>query len=102
VGEPESGESGRAGITVVKTPGLRVVVEVLEEGERLAGHQAPGPITLQVLEGEIRVEAGLEVVYVRKGELVALPSPRPHSIEAVRDSSLLLTIAPERSRGDTE
>jgi len=96
--EPETGEkSGRSGVTLVKTPDLRVVLEVLERGASLAEHRAPGPITVQVLEGEIRFAAGEEIVYLRAGELVALPDTQLHSVEAVRDSSLLLTIAPKNA-----
>lgn len=31
----------------------------------------------------------------RAGEALALPSGRPHSVEALRDSTLLITIIPD-------
>lgn len=87
--------SGRAGTTLVKTSDLRVVLQVLRIGAALAEHKAPGPITVQVLSGEIRFETGGEIIYMEAGDLLALPARQAHSVEAVRDAAFLLTIAPE-------
>ncbi|HTE18063.1 MAG TPA: cupin domain-containing protein [Armatimonadota bacterium] len=92
-GEEAYGKSGRSGITLVKNPDLRVVLQVLRQGAELAPHAAPGPITVQVLEGELRFSAAGEDVSLRPGELLALPHGT-HSVEAVTDSAFLLTIAP--------
>lgn len=94
--EPELQEPGRhMGTTLVKTPALRVVLQAMRRGARLSPHRAPGPITVQVLEGELRFEAGDDVVYLRAGELLALPTRETHAVEAVRDSVFLLTISVE-------
>jgi quercetin dioxygenase-like cupin family protein len=85
---------GRNGLTLVKTPALRVVLEVLRGGAELAEHRAPGPITVQVLEGEVRFHTGEDTFRIRVGEMLALPEGRPHAVEAVRDCSLLISIAP--------
>lgn len=89
---------GRDGVTLVKSPHLRVVLEVLREGIALHEHREPGPVTLFLLEGEIRFEAAGEVVYLKAGEILALPTNRPHTVEAVQDSAFLLTIAPGDGR----
>jgi quercetin dioxygenase-like cupin family protein len=94
--EPEYEANGRNGTTLVKTPALRVVLEVLRRGAELGEHRAPGPITVQVLQGEIRFHTGEDTFRVREGELLALPAERPHAVEAMRDSALLITIAPGR------
>lgn len=83
---------GRNGVTLVKTTHLRVVLEVLQAGAHLAEHRAPGPITVQGLEGAIRFHTGEEVFRVREGELLALPAGQAHSVEAVGDAAFLLTI----------
>jgi quercetin dioxygenase-like cupin family protein len=93
--EPESREHGRSGVTLVKTPHLRLVVEALSQGARLAECEAFGPMTFYVLDGEVRFEASAEVVYLQTGQLLALPSASLGSVEAVRDSSLLLIITPQ-------
>jgi len=92
--EPEYAESGRNGVTLVKSADLRVLLEVLRRGAGLAEHRAPGPITVQVVEGELRFAAGDEVVYLKPGELLALTGGQLHSVAAVHDTAFLLTIAP--------
>jgi quercetin dioxygenase-like cupin family protein len=92
--EPAYERNGRNGVTLVKTPGLRVVLEALRAGSELAEHQAPGPITVQVLEGEVRFHTGEDTFRLRQGEVLALPASRRHAVEAVRDSAFLITIAP--------
>jgi quercetin dioxygenase-like cupin family protein len=93
--EPPYQKNGRNGTTLVKTPRLRQVLEVLRAGARLEEHTAPGPITLLLLDGELRFEAGAETVQLQPGRLLALPSESPHRVEALRDSTFLLTIEME-------
>jgi len=88
--EPAYLESGADGITLVKTSTLRVVLEVLRSGHRLAEHQVPGSVTLHLLEGEVRLQSGEEVSYVVAGELLALPANHLHTVEAVKDCVFLL------------
>lgn len=90
---------GRDGVTLLKTPELRVLLQVLRAGEGLGEHQAPGPITLQVLEGEVRFQASEEVLYLGSGELLIMPATHAHSVEAVRDAAFLLTIAAHPAAG---
>ena len=97
--EAEYAANGRTGVTLVKGPELRVVLMVVRAGSGLAEHHAPGPIIVHVLEGEIRFTSGDETVNLREGDLLALPSRQPHSVEAVRDTTFLLTIAPEEEKG---
>jgi quercetin dioxygenase-like cupin family protein len=97
--EPVYARTGRDGVTLVKTGGLRVVLEVLRGGAEIAEHRAPGPITLQMLEGEVRFHTGEQTFRVRAGEVMALPAGRPHAVEAVRDSAFLMTIAPVEPAG---
>jgi len=93
-------EHGRDGVTLVETPDLRVVLEVLMAGIGLDEHREPGPVTLHLLKGEMRFQAGEEVLYRREGEILAMPTNRPHSVEAVRDCAFLLTIGPSDEPGE--
>jgi quercetin dioxygenase-like cupin family protein len=90
--EPEYAANGRNGTTLVKNAELRVVLEALREGAGMAEHRAPGPITVQVLEGQIRFRVGETIRTLRPGELLVLPARIPHAVQAARDSAFLLTI----------
>ena len=90
--EPEYLNYGRCGMTLVKNGDLRVLIEVLRPGGGLPPHRAPGPITFQVLEGEIRFTAGDQVAHLRAGEFLTLPAGE-HHVEAITESAFLLTIA---------
>lgn len=89
-------DSGRNGVTLVKTPELRVVLEALRAGAGIAEHVAPGTETLHVLEGVLRYCAGGEEVSLSAGELLAFPGQVRHRVTAEADSLFLLTIAPNQ------
>lgn len=77
---------------LLKERGLRVVLALLHAGTRLDPHHAPGPLTLQVLSGRVRLAAGRQALELGPGVLVALESALEHDVEAVEESALLLTL----------
>lgn len=86
--------AGRTGLALVKVAEQRVVLEALRHGTHLSTHQVSGPVTVQVLLGEVRLEAEGEILYLRTGQVLYLPSSIAHSVEAMKDSALLITISP--------
>jgi quercetin dioxygenase-like cupin family protein len=86
------GGQSRAAITLVKQDGMSVVLSHLHAGGTLQEHAAQGPATVQVLDGRVRVQIGDETLDVPGGRLVAFDSGVRHSVEAIEDSTLLLTI----------
>ena len=80
-------------VILLKTDSLRVIFRSFSEGSSLPTHKAPGPITVQVLEGHIEFTAGTQTTPVRKGEVLALESGVPHSVKALSNSAILITVA---------
>lgn len=88
-------ERGHRGIALVKDGPLHVVLEVMRAGSRLGEHEAPGPISLYVLEGRVRIVRPDGETSVTAGELAAVAAHVRHDVVADDESSFLLTVAYE-------
>ena len=71
---------------------LRQTVVALRAGSSLHEHESPGEATLQVLHGHVTLVAGDQRADGTTGDLMPIPDAR-HSLEAVEDSAILLTVA---------
>jgi len=71
---------------------LRQTVIGMVEGAKLAEHNNPGEATLQVLRGRVRLSSGELSWEARTGDMIFVPDAR-HSLEALEDSAILLTVA---------
>ena len=79
--------------TLVRAPGLRLVLLALDEGASLAEHRAEAPITLQVLDGRVQLACPGSTLELEAGTVVTLDRDVAHTLHAVTRSSVLLTIA---------
>jgi quercetin dioxygenase-like cupin family protein len=78
--------------TLVKTKDLELVRLVLPAGKQIASHQASGEITVQCLEGRVAFTAYGRTQELVAGQMLFLEAAAPHSLKAIDDSSLLLTM----------
>lgn len=85
--------SGRAARTIHGGHGLllRQTVIALIGGTVMAEHRSPGESSVQVLSGEILLIVGDTNWQLMAGDFLELP-PDPHSVRAVTDATLLLTV----------
>jgi quercetin dioxygenase-like cupin family protein len=72
--------------------GLRQTVMALLSGEDLGEHESPGAASLQVLRGEVRIEAESGSVRLSAGQIAPVPMSR-HGLHADADSVVLLSVA---------
>jgi len=79
--------------TLVKYPDLRVVLMAFKAGASLGRHSTVGQLSIQTLEGRVRLRLEGDEIDLPKGGLFALGSGVPHDIEAFEESAVLLTIA---------
>jgi quercetin dioxygenase-like cupin family protein len=70
---------------------LRQTLIALKANETLAEHENPGEATVLVVQGRILLTAGEEEWSGWTGDLIIVPDA-PHSVTAVEDSSILLTV----------
>lgn len=83
----------RSAKTLVKYPDLRVVLIALKAGRHMEGHKADGSISIQGLTGKLKLHLPQQTVEVPAGRLLTLERALPHDVEALQDSSFLLTIS---------
>jgi len=92
-GEPEWREGRRNAITLRKGEGFSVVLLVLREGDRLAEHSAPGPISVAVREGRINFTTADEAVEAGTHSLITCEAGVVHAVEALEDAVCVVSIA---------
>jgi quercetin dioxygenase-like cupin family protein len=71
---------------------LHQTLIALLAGQGLAEHGNPGQATVQVLRGSLTLDYGSEVMNGSLGALLAVPQ-HDHSVTALQDTVLLLTVA---------
>lgn len=76
---------------LVKTDAFEAAQLFVRAGDRIASHAVPGYATLYCIEGAVVLHCG-EDVQVRAGDWLYLDRGQEHSLSAIEDSSLLLTI----------
>lgn len=75
-----------------KTSQLELMRLVLPRGKGMPEHKVPGAVTVQCIEGAIEFCAHGKTQTMRAGQLVYLAGGEPHSLHALEDASILLTI----------
>lgn len=85
---------------LLKSGQIEVMRFVLTEGERRPEHRIDGEMTVQCIEGEVRFHALGRTLAMKGGDLLWLNACEPYSIDAVADSSLLVTMMIEREQKD--
>lgn len=86
----------RSARTLVKDGPLRVTLVGVKPGGELRPHQADGPITLQVLEGEIDFQVEEQITRLSQGTLFALEGGIMHSVRSEDGAVFLLTVVGPR------
>jgi quercetin dioxygenase-like cupin family protein len=75
-----------------KTEKMEAIRLVLPAGKQIAEHKAPGEITVLCLEGRVKFTSQGAVKELAAGDLLYLTAAEPHAVEAVEDSTVLVTI----------
>jgi quercetin dioxygenase-like cupin family protein len=86
--------SGRAADTVIggHERVLHQTVIAMTAGSTLGEHENPGEATVHVFAGRVRLAAADNSWDGRTSDLLQVPDS-PHSLEAIEDSAVLLTVA---------
>lgn len=78
---------------LLKTEDLRILLIGMEAGARMEEHHNDGRISIQLLEGAVRMWINQQRHDFASGQILALDRSIPHDVEAIEDSVLLLTFS---------
>lgn len=93
--EPNWQKARRNAIALLKQPELRVVLVALQAGSEMAPHRTESPVTIQVLEGRVRVRSEAGDCSMGAGALLTLWPSVEHAVQAEEESAFLLTLVSE-------
>ncbi len=79
---------------LVRFPDFRISLTAMKAGAKIELHHNPGRISVQTVDGHIRMRAGDQIFDLPKGRALVLDRAVPHDLEALAESAFLLTVAP--------
>jgi quercetin dioxygenase-like cupin family protein len=86
-------QSGRNSKTLVHYPDFRMVVSAIRAGTTIQEHRVAGRLSVQTLQGHLRMSVEGQDFDLPAGRLVAVDEAVPYELHAIEDSSFLMTIA---------
>lgn len=94
--EPAWASGDRHGSSLVKGDGINVALMMLKKGAKLQEHHTRAPITVHVIDGRINFIAKGKTQLATAGTMVALDRAIEHSVEALEESAIVLTVGGEQ------
>jgi len=90
--EPHPARDGHRQIGLIHQEHMRAVLFAFDAGGRLPEHNAPGLVTIHVLNGRVRVTTAAATHDLGMGQMLVLEPDVPHDVEAPEQSDILLTV----------
>jgi quercetin dioxygenase-like cupin family protein len=90
--EPHPSIHGHRQAGLVHRGPLRLVLFAFEPGSELPQHRAPGQVVIHCLRGQLEVDAAGAQEQLHEGEALFLDPDVLHSVRAVTESDMLLTV----------
>ncbi len=91
-GEGAYARAGHTARTLVREADLRVVLIVMKAGAAIKEHRAAETASIHSLGGHVRLRLPNRVADLPSGRLLVLEAGLQHNVEALEESTLLLTL----------
>lgn len=85
-------KTGHSAKTLVKHAGLRIVLITLKQGTRIKEHQAEGTVSIHSISGRLQLHVDEQTLDVPTGGLLVLERGFAHDVEALEDSTFVLSV----------
>jgi quercetin dioxygenase-like cupin family protein len=76
--------------TLIDEDAGTVTMFAFDEKQGLSEHEAPFDVLVNILEGEAEVRIGGKPIILKGGEMLIMPSNKPHAIKALTRFKMLL------------
>ena len=86
-------QNGTSRKQLIRFPDFHISLTAMKADARIGLHMNSGRISVQTIEGHIRMHAGSQAFDLPKGRVLVLDRALPHDVEALADSAFLLTVA---------
>ncbi|MFW5965931.1 MAG: cupin domain-containing protein [Persicimonas sp.] len=90
--EPHEAIDGHRQITIFHQASLTLTLFYFQEGGHLPEHVVDGPVTIQVLDGDLEVSTSEADHRLSAGQLLVLAPGVEHDVKAHAESRMLLTV----------
>jgi quercetin dioxygenase-like cupin family protein len=90
--EENYARNGHAARTLIVQPDLRIVLVVMRAAGRIAKHRVDQTASIHALKGQLRLQLDDKAFDVPAGQLLVLEAGLPHDVEAIAESTFLLTL----------
>ena len=85
--------SGRSSTTLAKYPDFRIVLVLMKPGSEMKEHHADARISIQTIQGRVRLQLPDRALELGGGELMCLESGIAHDVKAIEESAFLITVS---------
>jgi quercetin dioxygenase-like cupin family protein len=85
--------SGRSSKTLAKYPDFRIVLVLMKPGSEMKEHHADARISIQTIQGRVRLQLPDQALELGSGELMCLESGIAHDVKALEESAFLITVS---------
>lgn len=85
--------TGRSSKTLAKYPDFRIVLVLMKANSQMKEHHADARISIETLQGRVRLHLRDQTIDMGAGELVCLESGIEHDVEAIEESAFLITVS---------
>jgi quercetin dioxygenase-like cupin family protein len=86
-------ERGQNSRTLLKLPGLSLVMIALKSGHRIQRHQTDHRLNLQTFTGHVQLNVADDTIDLPKGNVLVLEPSIPHDVVALENSVILLSLS---------
>jgi len=78
--------------TIIEKNTGTVTLFAFDMGQVLSEHTAPFDALVQILDGEVEIRISGKPHHLKQGEIIVMPANEPHSLKAVSNFKMLLTM----------